>query len=144
MSVYQHILCVTDFSASSDAALERAVVLARQNASALSLLHVIDYFPEDTPIDWVAPEDVDPASYIRERSDQTLAERKARYDIKDMHLITLFTEATASNTITQFAQDKHMDLIIIGPHVVADIESHLSSVVDGVVHAATTDVLVVR
>ena len=60
MKTYQHILLATDFSDAGEAAARRAVELAGCCDAKLSLLHVVDYFPEDMPVDYVNPEAVAP------------------------------------------------------------------------------------
>ena len=46
---FVNILCPTDFSAASAAALRQALVLAQQSGGTLTLLHVLDGFPYETP-----------------------------------------------------------------------------------------------
>ncbi len=48
-SGFLNILCPTDFSTASAAALQQALVLAQQGGGRLTLLHVLDGFPYETP-----------------------------------------------------------------------------------------------
>jgi nucleotide-binding universal stress UspA family protein len=64
MSHYSHVLVAVDFSEFSERAAVRAAEIANLDEASLTLLHVIDYFPEDLPVDLIAPEDVDPAEYL--------------------------------------------------------------------------------
>jgi len=64
MSNYSHVLVAVDFSEFSERAAVRAAEIAVLDRASLTLLHVIDYFPEDLPVDLIAPEDVDPAEYL--------------------------------------------------------------------------------
>jgi nucleotide-binding universal stress UspA family protein len=45
---FVNILCPTDFSAASDAALRQALILAQQHGGRLTLLHVLEGFPSET------------------------------------------------------------------------------------------------
>ena len=45
---FREILCATDFSPASIAALQRALVLAQQSGGRLTILHVLDGFPYET------------------------------------------------------------------------------------------------
>jgi nucleotide-binding universal stress UspA family protein len=47
-AMFREILCATDFSPASVAALKQAVVLAQQSGGRLTVLHVLDAFPYET------------------------------------------------------------------------------------------------
>ena len=47
-AMFAEILCATDFSPASIAALKQALVLAQQSGGRLTVLHVLDGFPYET------------------------------------------------------------------------------------------------
>lgn len=67
MENYRHILLVTDFSEYSEAVVKYAAKLASDFKAQLTLLHVLVYFPEDIPSDWIVPEGVAPTQYLNTR-----------------------------------------------------------------------------
>ncbi len=64
MQAYRHILVATDFSEFSEPAAQRAAELAQRYGADLTLIHILEHFPEDIPIDSIAPEDVDPQKFL--------------------------------------------------------------------------------
>jgi len=80
MERYQNILCATDFSNHCRAAAERAADMARRYGAQLTLLHVVEYFPEDRSNVEIAPENVDPAAYREEKARESIAELAQHLD----------------------------------------------------------------
>ena len=70
---YVHVLVAVDFSPFSNLATRRAAEIARISNAGLTMLHVVDYFPEDVPLDVVAPEDEDPADFLHRHAADQLA-----------------------------------------------------------------------
>jgi nucleotide-binding universal stress UspA family protein len=74
MKAYRNILCATDFSVHCRAATERAVERARLYRARLTLLHVVEYFPEYRSNELIVPEDSQPRAY-RKQEAYTLLEK---------------------------------------------------------------------
>jgi len=144
MSGYRNILCATDFSDCSKKAVEVAAEMAQRYGAQLTLLHVIDYFPEDRSNVQIAPEDVDPKHYHEDRARTMLAEigRQLGYDrlVQEVR----FSTHSARHEIVHFANEHNTDVIIVACHGHQGIISALGSTAYGVLHSASCDVLTVR
>jgi len=144
MNTYQDILLATDFSDAGEAAARQAVELARCFDAKLTLLHVVDYFPEDMPVDYVNPEDVDPTEYLAKRSRESLAQLARRLGCEDAQQEVIFTTHSAKHEVVQFAEQHAVDLIVVGSHGHHGLSVMLGSTTDGILHRAHCDVLAVR
>ena len=91
MQAYHKILVATDFSLGSEHAGRRGQLLAEQNDAELMLLHVVEGFPEDLPVEWVGPENVDPKTWITERAMQSLQAFAERLGITDAKWDVVFS-----------------------------------------------------
>ena len=92
MQAYHKILVATDFSLGSEHAGRRGQLLAEQNDAELMLLHVVEGFPEDLPVEWVGPENVDPKTWITERAMQSLQAFAERLGITDAKWDVVFSD----------------------------------------------------
>jgi|AMFO01.1.fsa_nt_gi Universal stress protein UspA and related nucleotide-binding proteins len=144
MENYRHILCPTDFSAHCRRAIERARELADHYGAKLTLLHVIDYFPEEIPNDWIPPEDRDPERYLAERADTMLKELASSMELGEVELVSRMSSSSAKHEISDFAASREVDLIVMSSHARRGVFSLLGSTAAGVVHAAPCDVMVIR
>ncbi len=144
MKRYHNILCPTNFSDYCNLAIERAMDLAEQYGASLTLLHVIDYFPEEIPNDMIGPEDEDPKKYLERRAGETLHQLAASLGLKDIRLETRFSSRSAKHEISHFAEEISADLIVLASHAQHGITALLGSTAGGVIHIAPCDVLVVR
>lgn len=107
---FQKILCPTDFSDYSRAALAMAAALARESDAELILLHAAD-----TPMSYAADDDAD----LEER--EVLAKIQARLDQEEIprppaRVRRLLVEGDPGAAITDVARDEHADLIVISTH----------------------------
>jgi len=144
MVSYRNILCAIDFSPSSEAAVDRAAALARSTGAQLTLLHVVEFFPEDRSNEQIAPEDTDPAHYRMSRAREGLAEQARRLGENRVAQEVVVSERSAKYEIVHFAEERKMDLIVVASHGHHGIRALLGSTTDGVLHAASCDVLAVR
>ncbi len=144
MNCYRNILCATDFSVHARIAVERAVDLARQFGARLTLLHVIDDFPEVRSNEVIPPEDVDPAAFRKEQALRCLADLAREAGCEDARQEVRFTPLSARHEITRFAEEKGFDLIVLASHGKHGIGRILGSTAAGVVQVAPCDVLAVR
>jgi len=144
MESYRNILCATDFSPCSEAALKRALNLAKSYSARLTLLHVVEHFPEDRSNEEIAPEYTDPAHYRVSRAREHLAEQAARLGDADIAQEVLVSEHAAKYEIARFAEEQQIDLIVVASHGRHGVGTLLGSTADGVLHKASCDVLAVR
>ncbi|RKZ67048.1 MAG: universal stress protein [Gammaproteobacteria bacterium] len=144
MYSYKNILLSTDFSKQSEAAAKRAVEIATCFSARLCLLHVVDYFPEDIPNVWIAPENQDPAKYLTERSMKALEQLSSKLKYDNIETRVVLSTHSAAHEITQYAKQNKVDLIVTGYHGYHGIAKVLGSTTSAVMHRAECDVLSVQ
>ena len=144
MIAYSKILFATDFSEFSDNAANRAAELARAHDADLLLLHVIDYFPENIPNEWIGPEDISPAEYLQNRAKEELSGLAGRFGVEPLMQQVILSSHSARHEIARFAEQNNVDLIVLGTHGRRGLAAILGSTANGVLHGAPCDVLVVR
>jgi len=144
MKDYRHILCPTDFSSHCRQAMQRAREMAGHYGARLTLLHIIDYFPEEIPNDWIPPEDQDPKQYLVERAREMLEKLAAELQLGEAGREVRLTDHSAKHEITAYAEETSADLIVMSSHAHHGIFTLLGSTAAGVVHTAPCDVMVVR
>lgn len=144
MDGYQHILLATDCSEMSNAAARRAAKLAQQYNATLTILHVVDYFPEDLPVEWIAPENVDPAGYLTDKAGAALTDLAKQLGVADARREVVMSSRAARHEIVRVAREWHADLIVVGSHGRRGVAALLGSTANGVLQSAPCDVLAVR
>lgn len=144
MGTYENILLATDFSAHSEAAARRALDLAAATGASLHLAYVVEHFPEDMPVEVVAPEDVDPETFIRRTFDERLAAFAGRMGLEGAQLHLLFDTGSATREIAALAERLGADLIVLASHGRRGAAAWLGSTTHGVAQRARCDVLIVR
>jgi universal stress protein A len=144
MHRYKHILAGTDFSELSEYAVEQAVRLAGHYQAELTLLHVIEHFPEDLPNSLIAPEDIDPKQFLIERAEADLGALALRAGNENARKVVRLTTQSAKVEIVRYAEDREIDLIVLGAHSRHGIRDLLGSTAGSVLSAAPCDVLAVR
>lgn len=143
---FVNILCPTDFSAASAAALQKALVLAQQSGGTLTLLHVLDGFPYETP-------------YSGGAAYRLLGEYRAQVDriSREMrnavppdafnwcHIETIVVSGAAHRTILATASELEADLIVMGLPERSGIDRVImASAATPVLRSAVCPVLLVR
>lgn len=144
MSDYKKILCATDFSAHCTAAAERAADLARRYDAELTLVHVVEYFPEERSNQMIAPEDVDPATFREQQAHRMLAELATHLGDPGLRQEVRFSSRSATREIIRLAEEHGADLIVVASHGRHGITAILGSTANGVLQGADCDVLSVR
>ncbi len=144
MEGYQNILCVTDFSDYCRLAAERAVDIASYYDAELTLLHVVEHFPEDRSNVEIAPEDEDPMAFREERARASLVELGKHLGYDRLVQEVRFSTHSAKHEILRFAEQQNTDLIVVASHGHHGITPILGSTAYGVTHGASCDVLTVR
>ena len=143
---FVNILCPTDFSAASAAALRQALVLAQQSGGTLTLLHVLDGFPYETP-------------YSGGAAFRLIGEYRAQVDriSREMrnavpsdafnwcHIDTVVVSGVAHRTIVATASELKSDLIVMGLPERSGIDRVImASTATPVLRSAVCPVLMVR
>jgi universal stress protein A len=144
VKIYNNILVATDFSAAADAAVAQAHRLASLMEARLTVLHVLEHFPEDIPNYSIAPENTDPEKYYTDEARKKLQQISDNLESDQLWTEILVSTNSAGREITGYASDKGMDLIIVGSHGKRGILGMAGSTASSVLHAATVDVLVVK
>ena len=144
MSNYSQVIVAVDFSAFSERAAIRAGQIAAQDGASLTLLHVIDYFPEDIPLEVIAPEDVDPAEFLMKDCTEKLEQLSDRIGYQDSRPVVTFSTHSARHEIVPIAEQEGADLIVVGSHGRRGIRDYIGSTAHAIIHAAKCDVLIIR
>lgn len=141
---YVHILVAVDFSSFSESAARRAADIARISDAGLTMLHVVDYFPEDVPVEVVAPEDEDPADFLHRHASERLTKLAREIGQEEAVGKVAFSTHSARHEIVRLAREEGVDLIVVGSHGRRGLGEYLGSTAHAVIHGARCDVLVVR
>jgi universal stress protein A len=144
MGIYNHVLCAIDFSHHSEAACARAISLVNNLTGQLTLLHVVENFPEVRSNEIIAPENIDPAEYRKHQAQKRLSELAKQLQYEQAIHQVVFTPYSAWHEIVRFAIENKVDLIVLGSNGSFGISALLGSTAHGVVNHALCDVLTVR
>ncbi len=147
------ILCAVDYSDKSLEAAEYALLMARGMDTSLILLNVLETEPwlyGKKPYEWGSKEELDKAySREKERMEQILSNIRNKAEETSVTIRTeiLMIPQTKSvaYAIVEYAEDKEVDLIIMGTRGRSGIKKMLlGSVATGVVTYAHCPVMIVK
>ena len=147
MARITRILVPTDFSATADAALEYAFVLAERFGASVQLLHVLD---DPFVVDGMAAEAyISEAPALRTAMLDDARERLRHRAIpRPAAAVPIETEVLfghGARTIAEYAAERGVDLIVMGTHGRSGIKRALvGSVTERVVRSALVPVFSVR
>ena len=144
MNGYQNILVAADFSSAGENAVIMADVLASRFGASLTILHVLEHFPEDLPVSVIPPEDVDPEEFLTNRARGDLEKLSTRIGQQDATLEVVVSTHSASREIVKYAQGQGIDLIVVGSYGKDGILGRTGSTANSVMRTANIDVLVVH
>ncbi|AKH19525.1 universal stress protein [Sedimenticola thiotaurini] len=144
MKAYQQILLATDFSKFSEIAARRAVDLVGHFNAMLTLLHVVEYFPEDKRIQQGSVKLEDLAQHLEGECRKRLEQLARRIQYHAAVLIVRVTPGAAKYEIVQVAREIRANLIVIGPYGQGGASALLGSTAEGVLLEAPCEVLIVR
>lgn len=116
MTPYRHIVCATDFSEASQRACVRGTAIASCFGARLTLLHVVENFPEDRSNEVIAPEDTDPRRYRESEAQDQLMKMVGRVGCPDAGRVVCFTTQSAWHEIVRFSREVDADLLVIADH----------------------------
>ena len=110
------ILCPTDFSDFSAAAVSYGAALAASYGATLRLMHVATPFPVAAPFPNLSPSDPRLFEAQREQSAKALAAEAARVRSVKVTVDTDLRDGPAVHEILNAAQDFDADVIVLGTH----------------------------
>jgi universal stress protein A len=141
MSKYQRVLMAVDLTEEAELVAQRAQSIATEHGAELHIIHVIEplsfAYGGDIPMDFTGIQEE-----IQEQAKIKLAQISQQYQVPSerQHLIVGRPEAE----IHSLAEEKSIDLIVIGSHGRHGLALLLGSTANGVLHGASCDVLAVR
>ena len=142
---YKHILVGIDFSRYSDAALKRALELAKLYDAKLSLINAVEHivFPAGDTDGVIAPYDyIQDDQLLFESSEKRLDTLAKSVDYDKLQHKVLW--GTPKSALLSFAEAQNADLIVVGSHGLHGLARLMGSTSSALVHNARTDVTVVR
>lgn len=139
--LYQRILLAVDLTDESIKVANKAAALCSSLGAELVIVHVIESlnyaYGGDVPID---------ITDIQKQLQDTAKERMAT--LKDQLTVpvqeTCVTQGGIESEIHRIAEEKQVDLIVVGSHGRHGLALLLGSTANGVLHGAPCDVLAVR
>jgi nucleotide-binding universal stress UspA family protein len=143
---FSNILCPTDFSAASAAALQKALILAQQSGGRLTLLHVLEGFPYGTV--YSGGEAFRLIGEYRARVDKVSREMRSEVPpdaFNWCHIDTKAVSGIAHRAIVSTASELSADLIVMGLPERSGIDRVImASTATPVLRSAVCPVLMVR
>lgn len=143
MQAYQHFLIALDYSHSDAVVLQKGMELAKLAQAKLSIIHILDDIPmPDTAYGTCISIDATSDNHLLEIEKQRLIQLADKLGIP--HAQCWLVWGSPQQEITLFAEQQHVDLIVLGSHPKHGLALLLSSTTDSVLHHAKCDLLAVR
>jgi nucleotide-binding universal stress UspA family protein len=145
--MFNRILVPTDFSAPSDAALEYAKVLAGQFGASVHVLHVVGEDLANAPIgsEVYFAESPDFVTKVFEDAKARLSHRVTGLERARYRATTEIVTGASARSIVNYANERGMDLIVMGTHGRSGLDRLLTgSVAERVLRHAPCPVMTVR
>jgi universal stress protein A len=141
MRDYKKILLCLDLTEQSEKIAERAKALAARLEASLTLLHVVEYVPVEPMGEALLPA-VQIEGELVERAKARLAEISSRLGLEQSDRLIL--TGNIKSEVVRVAQERGVDLIVIGSRERHGVSILFNFTEDTVLHAAPCDVLAVR
>ena len=143
MNEDKNILLAVDFSADDQYVAQKAKHLSEIFNAKLSIIHVLDNIPmPDTAYGTIIPLDTLTSYQSLEAEKNNLTTVADQLGVKTSNRWLVWGEP--KQEITRFAEEYHIDLIVVGSHGRHGLALLLGSTANGVLHYAKCDVLAVR
>ena len=142
MAIYSHILLAVDFSTATDTVTRKAVELSRAFKARLSLVHVVEFVQMDLSNDLILPMELEIDQEHMELARQRLQALVKKLGVDKSEYFV--SQGNTRREILHLAEEKNVDLIVIGSHGREGIQRLLGSTANAVLHGAPCDVLAVR
>lgn len=141
MRDYSKILLCLDLTDDSEKIAERAKALAAKCGAELTLLHVVEYVPVEPMGEALLPA-VQIEGELVERARVRIAELCAKLGLDQCE--RLVNTGNIKSEVVRIAQERGIDLIMIGSRERHGVSILFNFTEDTVLHAAPCDVLAVR
>jgi universal stress protein A len=141
MRDYSRILVCLDLSDDSERIAERAKCVAKRYGATLTLLHVVEYVPVEPMGEALLPA-VQIEGELVDRAHKRIAELADRLGLGTCDRVVQTGNIKAD--VVRFAQERSIDLIVIGSRERHGVSILFNFTEDTVLHAAPCDVLAVR
>lgn len=142
MSTYRKLLVAVDLSEESDKVLRRALEVVENDATRVSVIHVVEPVAAAYPIDAYAINMTRLQEEALAIAAGRLAEFASTFGIPESRQYTLM--GPAATEIRNKADEEGADLIVIGSHGTSGWKLLLGSTANKVLHGAKCDILTVR
>lgn len=146
MARIRRIICASDFSSASRKAFATAVMLAKANRAAVTMVHVVTPIVRLAPDQYVASTtweeiEIGTRAWAQEQIDRLAAKAKRA----GIRATALLLEGDAPEEIVRAARLKRSDLLVLGTHGRTGLSKFfLGSVAERVVATAPCPVVTVR
>lgn len=141
MSNYKNILVAIDINAHFKSIIHKALEVC-QSAEDVSLIYVLMPSTYIQPYLYGVVNDTITDSDRMELARETLADIASEFGINQQNVVVNL--GVAADEIKEIADEKDMDLIVIGTHGRSGIKLLLGSTANSVLHGVKQDVLAVR
>ena len=143
MENYKHILLAVDFYENSETVTNKAEDLAKKYQAKLSIVHVVDSLPiTDAGYGTDIPFNMDLTAELIAGAKTRLVKLAEKLGVPEDRLS--LEMGSPKTEIIRIAEEKKVDLIVIGSHGRHGLGLLLGSTANGVLHHASCDVLAVR
>jgi universal stress protein A len=143
MNEYRNILLAVDFSEDDHYVAQKAKYLTEKFKAELSIIHVLDNIPmPDTAYGTIIPLDQLTSYESLEIEKNNLTKIADQLNVSSCHRWLVWGEP--KEEIARFAEEYHIDLIVVGSHGRHGLALLLGSTANGVLHYAKCDVLAIR
>ena len=143
MENYKHILLAVDFYENSETVTNKAEDLAKKYQAKLSIVHVVDSLPiTDAGYGTDIPFNMDLTAELMAGAKTRLVKLAEKLGVPEDRLS--LEMGSPKTEIIRIAEEKKVDLIVIGSHGRHGLGLLLGSTANGVLHHASCDVLAVR
>jgi len=146
---YRHVLVASDFSKYSDAAIKKAVELAKPFDAKITLIHAAEVLTSEmypTIGELAVPVVVDNPEYEKTHLKQISKQLKEQMDKLNYSEDLIQPKAISGHpvdSIIEFSRQNNVDLIVMGSHGRRGLARLLGSSTNGVINHAPCDVLTV-
>lgn len=150
---YRHILVASDFSKYSDAAIKKAIELAKPFDAKITLIHASEVLTSEmypTIGELAVPVVIDNPEYekkhlkqIGKQLDEQLNKQLKKSNYSENLIQTKAITGHPVDSIIEFSRENNVDLIVMGSHGRRGLARLLGSSTNGVINHAPCDVLTV-
>ncbi len=143
MENYKHILLAVDFYENSETITNKAEDLAKKYQAKLSIVHVVDSLPiTDAGYGTDIPFNMDLTAELMAGAKTRLVKLAEKLGVPEDRLS--LEMGSPKTEIIRIAEEKKVDLIVLGSHGRHGLGLLLGSTANGVLHHASCDVLAIR